>query len=197
MKSREQIENEYENFQIKSNDVTSLEEFKLFLQMGIDDSDERIKDSINEKRINKLYEIEAKIKNLFSLNGEIIDTQIFVDDSELLDKYISFQKVYKEYFESILFITRDYNYKELLKFCDFLIEHYYEHIEYIEYLRQQNEFNYEGISFYNSNYSNNRDVMISFYFDKMSKFEEEFDKIEGNDTSECIPIRRMKANWYK
>ena len=76
-----------------------------------------------------------------------------------------------------------------------MIGFYDERMDYIDYKRTCLEYKYQGISFFNPKYENNSEVMISFYFDKMSKFEEEFDRIEKNDTSECIQLRKMKAKW--
>ena len=195
MKTIEQVEEEYSNFHSKSKDVTNLGEFNTYLEIGMDDCDERIKDLEREKRQNKLYELEGKFRNFFFFIFDEEDIDFYEEDNKLLDKFISLQKVYKDYFESVKFIARDYNYKELLKFVDFIVLHYNEQIDYIEYLRDSLEYKYKGVSFYNPNKENNNEVMIQFIYDKMKKFEDDFDKIEGNDTSECIEIRKMKAKW--
>ena len=196
MKTIEQVEEEYNNFESKRTDVTSLDEFKTYLDIGIDDCDERIKDLEKEKKINNRKLLETKILNFISFVDVKVDENFFIEDNGILDRYISLHKIYKDYFDSIKFIARDYNYKELFKFIEFLILHYNEQVDYNEYLRDELEYKYRGISFYNPKYVNNNDVMFQFYFDHMRRFEDDFDKIEGNDTSECIEIRKMKAKWY-
>lgn len=196
MKTIEQVEEEYNNFESKRTDVTSLDEFKTYLDIGIDDCDERIKDLEKEKKINNRKLLETKILNFISFVDVKVDENFFIEDNGVLDRYISLHKIYKDYFDSIKFIARDYNYKELFKFIEFLILHYNEQVDYNEYLRDELEYKYRGISFYNPKYVNNNDVMFQFYFDHMRRFEDDFDKIEGNDTSECIEIRKMKAKWY-
>ena len=196
MKTIEQVEEEYKNFESKRTDVTSLDEFKTYLDIGIDDCDERIKDLEKEKKINNRKLLETKILNFISFVDVKVDENFFIEDNGVLDRYISLHKIYKDYFDSIKFIARDYNYKELFKFIEFLILHYNEQVDYNEYLRDELEYKYRGISFYNPKYVNNNDVMFQFYFDHMRRFEDDFDKIEGNDTSECIEIRKMKAKWY-
>ena len=196
MKTIEQVEEEYKNFESKRKDVTNLDEFKTYLDIGIDDCDERIKDLEKEKKINNRKLLETKILNFISFVDVKVDENFFIEDNGILDRYISLHKIYKDYFDSIKFIARDYNYKELFKFIEFLILHYNEQVDYNEYLRDELEYKYRGISFYNPKYVNNNDVMFQFYFDHMRRFEDDFDKIEGNDTSECIEIRKMKAKWY-
>ena len=195
MKSREQIDEEYKNFESKSDFVVNLEEFKLYLQLLIEDREEKLEDLNDELEENRLFKLEAEIRNFFFFIFEEEEVSFYDEDNEILEKYISFEKVFKDYFESILFIARDYNYERLLKFCDFLIKHYEEHIEYIDYLRERLEKYYQGIVFYNPKYENNREAMIGFYFDNMARFEEEFDKREGYEGSECIELRKMKAKW--
>ena len=196
MKTREQVEEDYSKFESKNTYINNLDEFNIYLDILMDDRDEKIDDIEKEIKENHLYEFEARIRNALNIIFEEEEVEFYDEDNNILDMYISLEKVYKKYLEDVKFIARNYNYKRLLKFIDFMLEHYSERIEYIDYLRDQLEYKYKGAYFSNPKFDNiGIDVMIEFYYDKIKEFEEEFDRVENNDTKECIEIRKMKAKW--
>lgn len=60
-----EINEEYENYKIKSSHVTSLELFRKFIQKGLDDIEKQLSFVLKEINFNDRNKRIAKIKNFF------------------------------------------------------------------------------------------------------------------------------------
>jgi hypothetical protein len=169
MKTIEEIEAEYEKYEIKSNFVTNLNEFKTFIQIGIDDTLDQKKASKQEIIINLRDSIILKIRNFLLMNpNDDVFTYINMDNA-ILDEIIIMTQEYKNNFERLLEIATESNYKELVKLVDFSCEYYNNHINFFETKRDTIEYLFSGFNYYNSKYDDNREVFQEFFNKKINE----------------------------
>lgn len=170
MKTIEEIEKEYEQFELKSEYVTSLEEFQTFIEIGIDDTEESIADTLKEIKANNRAGLEASIMNFFL---KIVGTEIvglYSEDNEILREIIAYITSYRELFERVLALADENNFKELVRFLDFAVEYYNQQMSYFESRRDALEYAAKGINFYNRKYSDEREVFQEFIEKKLSEY---------------------------
>ena len=162
MKTINEIEEEYNNFEIKSTHVAKIDEFMAFMMVGIDDTFEIERDYKIEKKENKRWQLAAKIRNFFNFIFEEEEERFYDYDNQILDELTELITKYRNYFERIIQIVNKDNYKELLKLVDFLCKYYGEEIDYYEYRRDKLEMELKGLSFCNSRYEDNQEVIDEF-----------------------------------
>ena len=170
MKTIEEVEKEYETYEIKSDFVTSLEEFQSFIEIGIDDTEESIADTLKEIKLNNRAKLEIAIKNLFLSPFGMKMEDICDEDNDILKKVAAYTASYREFFEKILELADEGNFKELLKLVDFSTEYYNQQISYYESQRDALEYSAQGISFFNSKYSDEQEVFQRFMDKKLSSY---------------------------
>jgi len=168
MKTIEDIEKEYEGFQVKSDFITSLDEFVAFLLVGIDDTLEIEKDNRKEIRYNNIAKIESRIKNAIMFMFDCEEVNILDEDNEILGEISSLTGSYRSMYETMIDIADENNYQELVKLVDFATEYYNQHIDYFESQRDSLEMALRGISMYNPRYHDDRKVINEFINKKLS-----------------------------
>lgn len=179
MKTIEDLETEYKNFETKSTDVNSLEKFLNFINIGIDDTYEIEGDYKKERRENKFWQFSARIRNIFNFLFIEEETEFYDYDNKILDELTTLVLTYRTYYEKMIELSNQNNYLELVKLTDFLIHYYSQHIDYYEYRRNKLEMEIQGYSFYNSKYENNQEVVAEFVEKKLSEFEQAQQKEYG------------------
>jgi len=170
MKTIEEIEKEYEEYKIKSDFVTDLEGFQAFMIIGIDDTDESIADTLKEIKLNNRVKLETAIKNFFLAPFGMRTEDLCDEDNDILRKVAAYTASYREFFERILELADESNFKELLRLVDFSTEYYNEQMSYYESQRDALEYSAKGINFFNSKYSDEREVFQKFMDKKLSSY---------------------------
>lgn len=173
MKTREDLEKEYEEFQIKSDFVNSLDEFRVFLLVGIDDTFDIEKANKKEIMYNKLSSLKAQASNVINFLDEPIDVEFFALDNEILENVGDITVQFRNMYLRMVDIANGDNYLELLKLVDFCSTYYGKQIDYYEYLRDRLEMMYRGIDYSNRKYDDNKDAILEFIKMMMSKYDKD------------------------
>jgi len=172
MKKIEEIEKEYASFRIKSSFVKNKEEFEAFIQVGIDDIDDAEVSYKKELRENRLWQLEAKIRNFFFFLFQQEEEQLYSYDNDILKEVIKLTEKYKKYYQRAKELVNDHNFLELTKFIDFISDYYSRHMEYFEFSRDQLDAQAMGFNLYNPKMEDNRKIVDMFVESKLSKIEE-------------------------
>lgn len=167
MKSVEEIEDEYNLFNRKTTFVNTYKDFISFMYLGIKETHEIEKDFKREIRKNNLDIVKAKIKN--TLLSQKNDIEYYEYDNGLMSELNTMILNYREIYVNIIHIATEDNYMELLKVMDFLTYYYKEHIKYYEHKRDKLEMYIKGISFSDSRYEDNQDVLYKFIDKKLTE----------------------------
>jgi hypothetical protein len=170
MKTVKEIEEEYKNFTPTSNYVESIDDFNVFVEVGILDTLEQERELKKEVKINKIEELKTKIINLFSiLFNTIYCIDIYQKDNEILSEIIEFINSYKNNFTRIKEGVTTANYQELVKLIDFSCVYFNNHIDYYDDKRASLEYEIKGIGYSNGRYENNIKVFQEFFDKKVNE----------------------------
>lgn len=173
MKTIEQIEEEYKDFQIKTGTVTSVEEFLTYIEVGVDDIDENLDDYKKELRENKIWALEAKVRNFFFFVFQEEDTDFYDEDNQIVNSCLRFTLLFKDFYDRIQKIVNEQNYLELTKLVDFACQYYLSQMAYFDYLRDQLEMHTLGFYFSNSSQEDNEEPFTAFLTHKLEALEKE------------------------
>jgi len=184
MKTIDEIKEEYKGYKVKSDFVKSLEDFIAFLDVGIDDSDVGISDFATEIHENKKWQVTAFIRNLFPMFFMEEDIEFYDYDNKLLEQGVQMAMTQKRYYETLKDIATEDNYQELLRLTDFAADYYCQHIDYIEAGRDILEMRFQGITMYNSRFTDNRKPFHEFFIEKV------------NELSPHMVVEKIKKMWY-
>lgn len=168
--SLDEIRKEYQEFIPENKKINKIEEFLCYLQIGIDDIDESIKDCIREKRLNKKEQIEAQIRNFFFFLFEQEETEYYDEDNAILDESIEFSKSYQQKYYEIREVARVDNYQELYKLVEFSTLYYNKNVSYLNDKARQLELSYQGITFYCQN-EDTRKLLLDFLSEEIKKYQ--------------------------
>ena len=98
-------------------------------------------------------------------------------DNELINEGIQLAYKQKKYFKSIISISKEDNYDELLKLTEFTIYYYNSHVEYIDIKRDILEMYIKGYNMTNSRGKDNRKVFDEFFNEKIKELSTYKEKI--------------------
>lgn len=171
MKTVEEIEKEYLEYKTDTDYIHSLNDFRAYVLLGIEDNITNGAILKKERQANKRIKIIDKIKNFITFNTDD-NTSFYDEDNILIDDCLSLIDKQNEYFYTILEQANSTNYLELLKLMDFSILYYNKHLDYFELRRDKLEYAYRGISYSNSNYKDDREAFDNF-FNIISSFKQE------------------------
>lgn len=169
MKTVDNIKEEYKEYQTQSTFVNTLEDFIAFLDIGIGDTDDDIRNYATLLHQNKKWCVEAFVRNLFPMFFEEKNIEFYDYDNELLEQGIQLSYTQKAYYQALKEIAKENNYKELLRLMDFSFDYYNIHKDYIETAREIVELRFQGISMSNSRYQDNRRPFHEFFMGKISE----------------------------
>lgn len=180
MKTLQDIEKEYENFSVQNGLVTNLEDFLAYIEIGIDDVTEYEKDYTKELKENKLWKLEAMVRNFFFFIFAQEEASLYDEDSKVLEECIGTTQKYQDYFKRLRDLATDKNVKEIYRLVEFSCKYYCEQMDYYDYLRDCIESTAKGFSIYNSQYENNREVFAEFMEKKIKEIVDSSDKENRN-----------------
>lgn len=173
MKAINEIEEEYSNYEIKSDYVKTLDDFNLFLTVALDNIEEQKIDLIEEIKLNYKDQLTAKIRNFFLFMFQIEEVDYYTEDNAIIDDIINYISTYTAYFNKISLIVTNENFLELTRLVDFLCEYYNEQISYFDSKRDALEFQVKGFNYSDSRSQDNREVLEEFFNRKISKYQKE------------------------
>ena len=169
MKQIKEIEKEYDEFDLEEGFLAEMGEFQIYLDVRQDDLDEKLEVLKKEKRTNKKNQMLEKLIDLLKLPFIESNPDFYDEDNEIIDSEIKTVIAFKDYYSEMINIATEQNFEELARLAVFSTYYYNEHIEYIEYLRDVLEHNYNGVSYSDSNYENNISPFAKFMREQLDK----------------------------
>ena len=169
MKTIQEIEKEYESYQTKTDFVPDLENFIVFLDIGIDDLTESEKDVTTEMHENTKWKFGAFFRNLLPFVFEEEDLEFYDQDNSILLEGLRMIVLQREYLGAIKDIATEKNFGELLRLVDFATDYFNDHISYVETERDVLEMQLKGYTMVNSRYQDNREPFNEFMMKKLSE----------------------------
>ena len=169
MKTIEQIEEEYQKYKKRAEYIKDYDGFLTYVEIGIDDLEEDIKNRLKEKSENLRWQLAGKIRNFFFFIFEQEEVELYDDDNQLIDELIALASFYIERFREIQERSSQENYEEFIKLIDFATDYYNQHFDYIESKRDGLELIYKGFQYYNYKYEDNREIFAKFFRQKINQ----------------------------
>lgn len=169
MKKITEIEKEFEEFEIEEGFLADMGEFQTYLEVRQDDLDEEVKVLKGEKRINKKYKTIGDLIDLITCSFIQSNPEFFDEDNEIIDLGLKTVAAFKGYYSEMINIATEQNFRELARLAVFSTHYYNEHVEYIEYLREVLDRNFNGINYSNPNYENNIAPFAQFMREQLDK----------------------------
>lgn len=176
MKTVREIEKEYEKHVPKQTTITSLEEFLVNLEIGLDDLDEYTHDFKKELRENHEWKLIAQIRNFFFFIFEQEDVEFYDYDDAIVKDCITYTQQFSSFYQRMIEIATEENYQELNKLYDFSLNYYEEQTSYYDAKRDQVEMAFRGFSLYNGKYQNTREPFFEFMDQKIKEMEASFEQ---------------------
>lgn len=173
MKTIEEIEREYKNYQLYSTFVTDLANFSVFIENGIDTTKEELKVIQKEVKINNRLQRLTKLRNYFPYLFQERVVDIYEEDNQILEEVTELILSQKEKYERINSMVDDKNFKALAKLVDFSCEYYNQHVDYFESRRLALEYFYQGFTYYDGKYQNNIAIFNKFFDEKISEYSDQ------------------------
>lgn len=167
MKRLEDLEEEYDSFQTKTNTISSLEDlYKYILKLlkDIEINVRGIKDNIEDNKIDKFFAI---IKNVILFSNEEID--YYDIDNNILNEELLINLMYDNFFNTIGICSDEDNLDEMIKFIDFLVLYYSRVNDYIDGKRDNIEFSLKGYGFVDCRNEDCFEVVCEFFEKKINE----------------------------
>ena len=168
----EEIEKEYETFDIKTKEVQSMDYFIGYHEVGQEDAEELIKvynDEIKGEKAARVIDRVNCFINFISLEDEI---DYIGEDINIIKDMISHTEEYQDYYRTMERIATRFNFLELTRLIDFSTEYYNKQAKFYDYKRQQLEMHASHIQVYNPNVYDTREVFKEFMNKKLKEIEE-------------------------
>lgn len=177
MKKVEEIEKEYQNFKTNKPFIKNLMEFICYIEIGLDNLVEDQDELAKERRNIKLDMFMLKLTDFITLKPieEDRDVSFLAEDINILNRIINLGNKQAEYFAKIAELATESNFGELLRLLDFSCEYYNKNIDYLDYLRDKNEFRIKGIV-YQGTYNDFIQSFDTFMQKKLQEFEKQPEK---------------------
>ena len=171
MKTIEELEKEYNQYQIGENAIEDYEEFYAYLTKVINSISQNWEDAFNQISENNRWQKISKVRNLFPFLFVQEDTTFYDYDNSLLIEASDLFVHNLEYCERISYIASRDNFVELNKLLNFLLDHYEESINYLNFKRDALNAQYKGTSIVEPEYEYSFKLVDKFANEKISSFE--------------------------
>lgn len=173
MKTRTDIENEYNDYKVEQKEVNSLEDFIVFIEVMQYDLIENSNITKREIKDNKKGKIIVKLRNYFlALIGES-EIDVYDEDTDILLDIARVDEEYNSFLEKILRLATENNFKELLKLVEFTSNYYNRYVEFVDKQREMLELELRGIHLISPTMGIDSDEIAEF-------IEKKLIEIEGN-----------------
>jgi len=136
--------------------------------------------AISAKKLNNFDIFITKVQNIFGVFGED-DYEWIEEDNVLLDEQYNLSCKYLGYYNKLVNIINEENYKDIYKLVNFMGFNYVSNFEYFETMRDSINLASRGIGFSSSDGS----------YDTREEFEELFNN-EYNRISVIKPVQKKK-----
>lgn len=172
MKTIEDIEKEYNDFEYIPKSINNLEELEVWTMVVFDDIDENLRVLGIDYRNNKTCKVIGTIRNLFLFVYEYEDVSFYDKDNKLVEEAYILNEMYKNYFKQIIHYSNEENYNEMFKFANFLVMYYKKDLDYIDGERNDLEYTQKGYGCVNNKDEDNSLVVHDFFIKKINEFKE-------------------------
>lgn len=160
-------------------DLYALKEEDLSICTSIDDVLKVIKDDcllMEEDKISMLEALKGNNKDIFVIKIQNIfnvfsyeDYSWIEDDNVLLDEEIDLVCEYLLYYNKMMGILNEENFRDIYKLVNFTSEYYASNLEHLEDMRDAVNFSSRGIGYCSGSGSNTRDEFREFFNEEFSR----------------------------
>ena len=168
MKTIEDLEKEYGEYECRVDTITSLKEMEAFVLVLVDEIEENIKILNKDKRNNIDCKIAASIRNSL-LIFETEDLSFYDKDNLYVKEGCILSNMYITYYKRIIKNSNDYNFKEMGKLADFIMICYDKDLDYLYGQRDDLEYSRKGYGYIGNCDEDNSLVVCEFITDKINE----------------------------
>lgn len=169
MKTTEEIELEYEEYDVDLNvceNIDDLYEDIINTSKDIEDDKLEVLKAIKENTKDKLFDKIFMVLHLI----EDIDLSYYDDDIQILNEEFDLILIYKYYLSKLMNIANEENFKEVYKLLFYMMAVAYENnIAYLEYKRDMIYYKTKGINYCNSKFVDSFDAFKKFFDEKIKE----------------------------
>lgn len=155
MKTIEELENEYNQYQVGNNEVDNYEDFYDSTNMTIESIIDNLSDTFTQTQENNKWKKISTFRNLLPIVSVKEDVSFYDYDNRILLEASDLLVHALEYCERIREVANNDNYLELNKLFNFLLDNYEDNINYLNDVRNNMTAEYVSEEFINSEFSRN------------------------------------------
>ena len=140
MKTKEQIKEEYDKYELQEEVIKNKASLDAILEIAKNDLFENVRVTTKEKKANKIEKLKSRILNLFSFFTETENQiEIYDEDNEILDEFLEFCS------QQNMFLTTNVIFKYLYLILAFLVQfvtifYFYFHFIPVLFIKIQRQF---------------------------------------------------------
>lgn len=172
MKTMEDIEKEYDEFECRQKPINSIEELESWIEVALGDIDENLRVLDIDSNGNRRCRIAGSIRNLLPFLYEYEDLSYYDKDDKLIKDARIINGMYADYFKQIIHYSNEDNYVEMFRFADFLVMYYEKDLDYIYAERDDLDYIKKGYSCVNYKDEDNSLLVHEFFSIKINEFKE-------------------------
>ena len=172
MKTFEEIEEQYSNYQVGENAIDDYEDFYAYISRVIDTISKHWEDTFNQISENNRWKKIGDIRNLFPFLFVQEDTTFYDYDNTILVEASDLLVHNLEYYERIRELATRENFIELNKLLNFLLDNYEESINYLNFKRDKLNAEFKGADLVEPDYDYKFKLVDRFANEHISSFED-------------------------
>lgn len=172
IKTKENIKDEYREYKLQSQIITSEETAILYIDQCLYETLDQLKALKREIRTNEKEKLKSIILNQFSFFYETINPNLYDEDNQLLEEIIDYIMEIINFLNTIKNATTTFNYKETSRLTEFLVLYYDEQIDNYDTIREILEYSYRNIE-YSVELEDNRIAFKEFLEEQIATLQKE------------------------
>ena len=168
MKTLEEIQKEYQNYNRKTLKITTPEDLAIYAEIIRDDMlDDITIVQRDTARNNRNLAISRIVSKVFPVYEERVE--YYERDNRLLHEELILGLEWRHYLELLQQEVTEEQLKEFARLLDFSIDHYHGNASYLESQRDDLELAFNGIMSFNAKYQDTREAFKQFFEQKLSE----------------------------
>lgn len=169
MKTMDEIQEEYNEFECRLWPIKSLEDLRGWIKVAFDDIDENVRLLCVDQRYNRRDKFLTKLNNLFLFPEDRVDTSYYDQDDDLISDAYYINKIYRIYFSEMFSGANESNYVEMAKIADFIMQYYDKDVMSIDSKRRDLEYRSRGYGCVDNGHDSTDEELHEFFNSKINE----------------------------